>query len=420
MNSILNGIRVVDMTLVWSGPWAARILGDLGAEVLKIERPEEQPQPLAPHVVSLDVRDPEGRLLYQRNAYQMLCNVGKRSLAIDLTKPEGIALFKELVRISDIVIENFVARVMPRLGLGYEELRRVRPDLIMLSMPAMGLTGPERDYTAYGVSIEQVSGFVALQGYEDGEPHKSGINYGDPVAGIHGAAAALTALLHRMETGQGMHIDLSQRESAIGLVGETILDYSMNRRVGKPRGNRHPWMAPHNVYPCRGADKWVALAVSSDQEFRALCRAIGQPSLAQDPRFADSLSRKRHERELDPYLEAWTRGREHYEVMRALQRAGVCAGAVLNPAEAVTDDHFRAQGSFQWLDYPDGKAYPTPVLPWRAAGEPWPDLVPTTPYGAENAAVLQELLGVTEEQVCRLKEKGVLLQQGSLSGNPPS
>src|SRR5579884_2582240 len=248
----LAGVRIADLTAVWAGPYATRLLADMGAEVIKVESAG------APDLLrALAGPMPGVERTYNRSAYFNHNNRNKYGCSIDLATPAGKQLFLELVSISDVVIENFRADVLDRLGLGYEVLRGIRPDIVLVSMPGHGKTGPEAGYIAYGTNVEQLAGLVSITGYEGGEPHKSGISYGDPIAGTMAAGAVLTALLYRRRTGRGQWVDLAQREALTGLLGEYVVHYSMTRRLPERTGNSHPAWAPHGVFPCAGPGERV-------------------------------------------------------------------------------------------------------------------------------------------------------------------
>ena len=389
------------------------MLRELGAHVVKVEGPRQEPKPpdvnIARVQIVSDDNDDLGRPKYARNAYQTMTNPGKDHVALNLKDAEGAELFRSLVAVSDVVIENWAPHVMPSLGLGYDDLRKVRPDVIMLRTSAMGQTGPEYRYTGLGATAEVLSGLSTISGYAGGEPQKSGINYGDPFAGIHGAFAVLAALLRRSRTGKGALIDLSLCESLITTLGEYTVGMSMNGEQPPRMGNRHLSKAPHNVYPCAGEDDWVFLEAGSEAEFLALCTAIGRPELAEDPRFNDAASRKANEDALDAEIAAWTSGLSHSEAMETLQRAGVPAGAVLDGGEVVRDPHHVANGAFAWVDHPDGKTYPIPQMPWRIPSAPQERANPVPPFGEDNFRVFAELCGVSPDRVEGMLESKAIL-----------
>ena len=409
----LSGVRIVDFTDIWAGPWSARLLRELGAHVVKVEGPRQQPRPpdanlFRVQIVSDDMDD-LGRPTYFRNAYQIMTNQGKDHVALNLKDADGVELFKSLVAVSDVVIENWAPHVMSSFGLGYENLRKVKPDIIMLRTSAMGQTGPERAYTGLGATAEVMSGLCTISGYRNGEPQKSGINYGDPFAGIHGAFAIVAALLRRSRTGKGTVIDLSLCESLVTTLGEYTAGVSMNRTQPPRMGNRHQRRAPHNVFRCRGEDEWVFIGAGSEAEFEALCGAMERPDLVSDARFRDFRCRKANEDALDVEIASWTAGRSKFEAMDTLQRARVPAGAVLNAEEVVHDPHHEANGAFQWVDYPDGKTYPIPQMPWRMPTAPAEKTEAVPAFGADNRRVFGELCGLQPETVEALLEAGSIL-----------
>jgi benzylsuccinate CoA-transferase BbsF subunit len=281
MTAPLAGIRVVDLTMVWAGPFGTRLLGDYGAEVIKVESPRAWDLLRSLGMIPRDVPR-----WYNQSAYFNHNNRGKYGVALDLSSERGREILLQLCAVSDVIVENFRTDVMDKLGLDYEAVRAANPRIIYISMPGHGKTGPERDYVAYGSNVEQLAGLVSLSGYEGGEPLKTGFSYGDPMAGTALVAAVAMAVRQRNRTGEGCQIDLAQRENLGMFVGEYLVDYSMNREPRPPIGNRHAHFAPHNVYRCAGEDRWVAIACETDEHFAALCDVIGRPDLVADPRYA--------------------------------------------------------------------------------------------------------------------------------------
>lgn len=405
----LGSLRVIALTQLYAGPYATRLLADMGAEVIKVESAIRTGRgSLAVQGGAVYPDGEPGEKPYNRIAYYNELNRNHLAISLNLFKEEGRGIFLALVRVSDVVVENFSARVMPNFGLDYPILAKVRPEIIMLSMPAYGVTGPYRDYVGYGTGIEAMSGLSAMTGYECGPPLSVGIAYADPNAGLHAAFAILTALRYRRRTGKGQFIDLSQREALTMLLGEAILDYSMNRRVPKRTGNGHPFMAPHGCYPCRDDDKWVSIAVSSDEEWDALCRAMGNPDWAKDERFGDSMSRWRNRKELDQLIGEWTRKHNHYEVMHFLQQVGVKAGAVLNIAEMVEDHHYKERGFFETVAHPEAGTHPHPGVPWKLSRTPGKIRRPAPCFAEHNDYVFKELLGIPPKEIERLTQEKVI------------
>lgn len=402
MSMPLSGLRVIDLTMVWAGPFGARMLGDYGAEVIKVEAPRQWDL-----LRSLGLIPRETPRWYNMSAYFNHNNRDKYAVALDLANPKGRDVLLELCKVSDVIVENFRSDVMDNLGLGYEAVKAVNPGIIYISMPGHGKTGPEKDYVAYGSNVEQLAGLVSVSGYEGGEPMKTGFSYGDPMAGTALVGAVTTALRLRRRTGEGSYVELAQRENLTMFVGEFLVDYSMNRTERPPIGNRHPLYAPHNRYPCAGDDRWVVIACENDDQFRGLCSALGQPELASDPRFATNAGRKANEHELDAIIEAWTSTRGHYEAMYLAQRYGVPAGAVLTTPELLADPHLRARGAWVEHTHPDAGAWEMEAPPWKLSRTPGHIRMPAPGFAQHNSYVFRELLKLPEAQVQALYAEGV-------------
>ncbi len=411
--ALLHGVRVLDMTQVRAGPKTAKWLADGGAEVIKVEARQRSDGrgftrrggDRGQAVPSTAVPEAEQRMRNRRGFEQLHRN--KLGLSIDLSKPEGIPLLKRLIAVSDVVMENFSFGVMERLGLGYRELCRVRPDIVMISMPGFGAGGPHRDHVAFGWAQEHMAGITAMTGYAGGPPLKTGTIVADPLNGVHAAAAVLGCLVYRARTGRGQFIDMSHLESLICLVGDAVLDYTVNGRVGERRGNRDPVHAPQGLYRCRGDDEWISVSVTSDAEWRALCGVIGRPDLAGDPRLAGNPGRRRDQDSIDQIIEEWTVRHERYQAMDLLQAAGVRAGAVLDQDEALTNPQARSRGFLSVLAHPDGVHHPYIGTPAKFSLTPAGVRAPAPLLGEHNGYLLGELLGVPAEERGRLEADGV-------------
>jgi crotonobetainyl-CoA:carnitine CoA-transferase CaiB-like acyl-CoA transferase len=335
-------------------------------------------------------------------------NRNKYGITLDLATPQGKEILKKLVKISDMLIENYSPRVMGNLGLDYPVLKEINPRIIMVSLPALGRTGPERDYVAFGQTIDCMSGMASLTGYIGEEPMlQSGIAYGDPLSGMNAAFAIMAALHHRRRKGEGMHIELSQVEGVIAFNANAVMDYTMNGRVQGRMGNRHPSMAPHGCYRCKGEDRWVAIAIPSDAAWRRLCQVVGQPSWAEDERFSDVPGRYQHQDELDRLIEAWTLKHEHYEVMRILQQADIPAGPVLDAKELVEEPHLNERGFFETVTHPEVGPYPYIGMYAKLSKTPGSIRRPAPCLGEHNRYVLGELLKLSQEEIAQLEEKGI-------------
>ena len=405
----LSGIRVLDLSHIYAGPTCGRILCDLGADVIKIEGIYRMD---AIRGLFIADNDTEGDF-WNRGAYYVSRNAGKRSVTLDFTSVEGIELFKRLVPLADVVVESFTPRVMKNLGLDYPCLRQLKTDLIMVSLSGYGQSGPWSDYGAYGTGLEAASGIAHLTGYGGGPPTRSGISFTDPLTGVVGAGAVLAALHYRRRTGKGQFIDLSEHEAAIPLVGHALMDYVMNDRLEPRIGNRSPVAAPQGCYRCRGDDDWLVISIGDDAEWQALCEAAGHPEWREDERFADRASRWRHHDALDALIEGWTREQEHIEAMHVLQRAGVTAAAVLNPKEVLFDRHLRERGALDPVEVrgagPKGGRRPIPrPLGARFSRFEAAARGPAPRLGEHNVDVLQGLLGLSDEEMRRLEEERVI------------
>jgi crotonobetainyl-CoA:carnitine CoA-transferase CaiB-like acyl-CoA transferase len=397
----LQGIRVLDFTWIHAGPSATRILADQGAEVIKVESNNALAVVGGPSSAT-------ARGLGQRHNW----NAGKRSISLDMKTPQGVAIAKRLVAVSDVVAENFSGRVMTGWGMDYESIRRVKPDLVMLSMSGFGRTGPWKDRVSYGQTLQAWSGFTELTGFPNTDPCGPASAYSDAVGGMAGAQAVLLALIHRAHTGQGQWIDLSQFEALSSLLDTLVLDLSANGADSHNQrtGNRPPHAsgAPHGAYRCQGDDRWVAISVPSENEWESLIGAMGHPPWAQDERFATASGRSHHSEELDALLETWTLQHSAEAVMHLLQDAGVPAGVVQTGADlAENDPHLKERGFFrQVLDGQgvsrtiEGAAYilsRTPGGPSRGAPE----------FGADQTYVLREILGMSDEELADCAIAGV-------------
>jgi crotonobetainyl-CoA:carnitine CoA-transferase CaiB-like acyl-CoA transferase len=378
----LSGIRVVDLTHDWAGPHAARVVADYGAEVIKIEYPKRLDGMRGAYLDRID-----------KHPRWWQINRNKKSITLDFHRPDHVEACKALVKVSDLVLENSRPGVLEGFGLGYETLRQVRPDIIMVSMSAHGGSGPYRQYAGYGGAIEATSGVQSLTAYGRGEDAMR-IREVDVTNGIMGACAIMTALIHRQATGEGQWIDLSETEACTWLIGEHLLEFTANRGAQTlPLGNRHPVHAPQGCYPCRGKDRWLAITVRSDSEWRDFCATAGHPEWSADDRFATVKGRQAHHDEIDRLIASWTREQDAREAMITLQARGVAAGLVADAEDIANDPHLSSRG---WESRPDsGEHGRSPGFPFRFQTEGaaryrrrGPDL------GADNNAILRELLGL--------------------------
>ncbi|TMB96741.1 MAG: CoA transferase [Chloroflexi bacterium] len=388
----LHGVRVLDLTMAWAGPYATRLLADMGAEVIKVEAAKNWDL-----LRTYTGQPPDVERVWDKSPYFNHVNRNKYGCALDLSNDRGRELLLKLVTLSDVVIENFRAEVMDNLRLSYETL----------SMPGHGKSGPESGFIAYGTNVEQLAGLCSLTGYEDGPPQKTGISYGDPIAGIAAAGAVPLALWDRRRTGQGQYIEVAERENLVAAIGEFIVGYSMNGRQPERPGNRHSSMAPHGCYPCAGEDQWLTLACEDDAQFAALAALIGQPELARDERFADVVSRYHNQRELDEIIAGWTRKHDKRGAAAALQAAGVPASPVLTVIDIFEDEHLRARGFFEPVSHTVAGVSEIEAPHWRMSETPAHIRLPAPSFAEHNHYVFRDLLGLTDQEIADLYEAGV-------------
>jgi len=388
--------------MAWAGPYGTRLLADMGTEVIKIESVNNWDVLRALNGQRLDVER-----VMDKSPYFNALNRNKFGCALDLANPKGRDLFLRLAAISDVVIDNFRAEVMENLDLTYEALSAVNDQIIVVSMPGHGKTGPERDFVTYGTTIEALSGLAHLSGYEGDPPHKTGIAYPDPLAGVAAAAAVALALWDRRRTGRGQYIELAQRENMISVIGEFVVAFSINGREPPRRGNRHSSMAPHGCYPCAGEDQWLTIACENDPQFAALCVVVGLPALARDERFADVVSRYHNQDDLDGMIAAWSRERTKEEAGEALQAAGVPAMPVLSVPEVFAEEQLRAREFFETVSHAIAGIWDIDGVHWRMRETPAHVRLPAPAFAEHNDYVLGELLRLSEEEIAQLEAEGV-------------
>jgi crotonobetainyl-CoA:carnitine CoA-transferase CaiB-like acyl-CoA transferase len=390
---ILNGLRILDFTWVLAGPYATRLLADFGAEVLKVQSKKT-------------ARGAESN----STGYFNMWNRNKRSITLDLSYPEAREIVLRLVKISDVVIENFSPRVKSNWGLDYERLKESHPGLIMLSMSAMGQTGPWRDFVGFGPTLQALSGLTYLTSFEPNSPLGLGYAYSDPVAGLYAVLVLLAALERRDRTGQGLFIDLSEYEACCTLVGPALLDALVNSKPVLPQGNQpdHIHAAPYGCYPCSGADRWCVIAVHSDQEWQTLCKGMGSPDWTREERFSTPSQRKRHKEDLDRFIGLWTAHLTPEEVVTLLQKRGVSAGVVQNAEDLANDPHLIARNFFVRLNHPVLGETVSDASPIRFQESSMQDWKAAPLLGQDNEYVLGELLGLTERELSSLVTKGIV------------
>lgn len=387
---ILQNIRILDFSWVLAGPYATRLMADFGAEVIKV-------QPLL-----LETKDKFSR------GYYHTWNRNKLGITLNLGKPEGIEIAKNLVKISDALVENFSPRVMTNWGLDYPALMKLKPDIIFLSMSVMGHTGPWKDYTGFGPTVQAFSGITYLTSYPSQPPVGIGYSYADHVSGLYASLALLGALEHRYRTGEGQYIDFSQTEAMSTLLSDAVIDYTLKGRAAEPVGNFSSQAAPQGIYQCLGDDRWCAITVSTELEWVGFKRALDNPRWANEERFATIASRLSNAESLDSLIHRWTQKHPAEEVMALLQKEGVPAGVVQNARDLANDPQLKSREFFGNLEHPEMGNTLDDATPIRLSDYPGELRRAAPGLGQDNDYVYRQLLGFPEDEINRLKRDGVI------------
>ncbi len=428
----LGQIRVADFTWWGVGPYVTKLLGMMGAEVIRIESAERiDPIRLAPPMKP-------GQFGVNTSGYWNNFNPGKLSITLNLTQQKGIEIAKKLIMKSDIVADNFTPRVMPKLGLGYDQLVDIKPGLIVLSMPVMGRDGPRSNFSAFGHQIAGLSGLNSISGFPGRPPSGTGNALADFGINPYQAATALLAALHyRNRTGKGQFIELAQYEATTCVLGTEILDYSVNNRVQGPIRNRHPHAAPHGAYRCKdeqrwtfkpllteqeakalsqnigsppwAEERWCVIAVFTEEEWQGFCRAVGNPSWTENKKFSTLSKRKENEDELDCEIEKWTRKRTPEEVMHLLQKNGVAAGVIQNNEDLMEKDpHLRKRAFYQVREHPEMGTVTYDGLQFKFSESPG-EIERAPLMGEHNEYVYGKILGMSEEEINQYTVDGIFM-----------
>ncbi len=390
---ILSGLRVLDFTRVLAGPYATRILADFGAEVIKVQSEKTATGSEC-----------------NTTGYFNTWNRNKRSITLDMSYPEAKEIALKLIEISDVVIDNFSPRVMSNWGLNYENLKEVKPDLIMLSMSAMGHTGPWKDFVSFGLTLQALSGLTHLTSFSRDHPLGLGYPYADTIVGLYTTLAVLSALEYRDKTGEGQYVDISEYEAICTLMGPALLDASINRVDVLPQGNRSDYIpaAPHGCYRCLETDRWCVIAVHNDAEWKALCNVIDRTDWIGDERFLTLSKRREHIEELDKLLGQWTAKHTAEDLVCRLQGAGVPAGVVQNAKDLAKDPQLMARNFFVELRHPILGNTISDTSPIRPSGFTTADWKAAPLLGEDNRYVYIKLLGLKEKELSTYIEKGII------------
>jgi benzylsuccinate CoA-transferase BbsF subunit len=398
--SIFAGVRIADFSWVIAAPLATQYLAIHGAEVIRIES-RGRLDTLRTNLPMINGVGPD------HNPYYGSYNMNKLGLRLNLRNRKAVEIAKTLIASCDAVVENFTPGTLDRLGLGYDVLREIRPDLVMFSMALGGQTGAERSYKGFGTVIQGSAGITHLTGWPDRAPAGTGVAYTDFFAGPIAASILISALLLREETGVGQHIDLSQQEASLYALDAALLQQTMNGSSAIRQGNRHSSAAPHGVYPCSGEDRWLAIAVFTDDQWHGLVRAARQPAWALQPMFSTFLARKRNEDELDRLLAEWTSGLEAGPAMELLQSHGVPAGVVQDARDLTQDPQLLFRNHFVGLNHPIMGNFPFDSLPYRIDGEQPVPARAAPMLGQDNRRIIEDLVGLNGSTYSELEREGV-------------
>ena len=404
----LHGLRVLEMGQLIAIPSAMKMLSDMGAEVIRVESSHRLE---SYRNASLYENNTTGEF-WNRGANFYEQNRNKLGLTLDLSQPEGLDILKELISISDVFAENFTPRVMHSFGITYEDLKKIKPDIIMVSSTGYGFDGPWANFGATGPATESASGMAIMTGYKNDMPIMPEIPYIDYTAAEHTVFAILSALIYKRRTGEGQFIDVSQTETATATVPEAILDYVVNGRIEPRHGNEDPIMAPHGCYPCKGTDKWITIAIQSDWEWSNLSTELKLSNeITCNPNFSDMLKRWEHREQLNQIISAHTSTRDNKELMHALQSVGVAAGIVMESPDLLFDAHLKERAFYEIVSHhPSTKMPPLPYAsrPWKFSETPAVAPIAAPIMGQHNSFILKELLGKSDDDMKNLEKKAVI------------
>jgi crotonobetainyl-CoA:carnitine CoA-transferase CaiB-like acyl-CoA transferase len=399
-NCPLKDIRIIDLSMGWAGPLAARNLADLGADVIKVESCENFDWWRSWEATQEWIDDDGAEKSPAFNSVHR----NNKNITLDLSHPEGRELLLKLVGTANVVMENFSGSVLPKLDLGYEIFKEVKEDIILLSMPAFGSTGPWKMFRAYGSTVEQSSGLPHINGLSSDPPMMHHVAYGDAVGGLNGVSALLIALRHQAKTGKGQFIDLSQAESLFPLAAHGILEFTANGKAPVRKGNRSDFFAPHGVYPCEGEDKWIVIQILNEDQWLRFKEIIGEPM----NRFGNLKDRLSKLDDLDKSIAEWTYSKEAQKLMYILQEAEIPAAATHTMSSLLNDPHLNSGNFWQWLDRAVVGNQPNPSAPFKVNGERLPIKTPAPTLGQHNQEILTKILGLNQDEINRLEKIGII------------
>jgi benzylsuccinate CoA-transferase BbsF subunit len=396
----LSDLKIADFSWVLAGPIVTKHLADYGATVVRIESRQRL------DIMRATMPYKDGKPGLDRGGYYAFFNSNKYDMELDIANPEGKEIARKLVGWSDIVVENFAPGAMEKLGFSFEALKAIKEDIIMLRLSNQGQTGPYSHYASLGNQLNALAGFVHFTGWPDREPLSLSLAYSDYFCPWFAVSALMAAVEHRRQTGQGQLIDFSQFEASLQFVGPYLLEYSANGAQGQRLGNAHPFHAPHAAYRCAGDDRWCAIAVSDEPQWRAFCQAVGEPSWSSEPRFATMVNRKKNEAELNILIEAWTSERRAEDVMEILQKHGVPAGVVKNAQDIFEDPQLKARGHLWLMEHNEIGPFHHLGQPSILSETPAQPKMPAPCLGEHTEYVCTKILGMADDEFTRLVSSG--------------
>jgi crotonobetainyl-CoA:carnitine CoA-transferase CaiB-like acyl-CoA transferase len=404
----LNGMRVLDLSYVFAVPYMAGLLSDLGAEVIKIEAPHKLDQTrgraFGPYLDNDPAQDP-----WNRSGIFYVVNRGKRSLAMDLSQPEGQEIFRALVAKSDIVLENFTPRVMRKWGLHYDELKKIKPSLIMLSNTGYGSTGPWSSFPSQGTTLEATMGITFYTGYRGDKPWKVGQSYPDFIACWAGLNGLWAAIAHMRKTGQGQWVDVGMYQLGVALMPEPLLQKQLDGTEPIRMGNEHAEHVPSNLYQTKGTDQWLALSIHTDDQWATLTTLMQKAELASDPRFSTAAARQLHRDAVNAVVAAWCLTHTPQALFEQLQAHGIAAAPVLNSRDLLQDPHLKHRNFYETVTHPEPIGE-RPIIgrPYKLRFRDAHIKKPGPRFGEDNDSILREIIGKTPEQISALKDSNIV------------
>lgn len=397
----LEGVKVADFSWFAAGPMITLWLAEHGAQVIRIESMAHL------DIMRTDMPMKDGISGVNRAGKFAHFNTNKYGMCLDLGNAKGVEVAKKIIKWADIVVENFEPGTMAKWGLGYEDIRKIKPEIIMVSASMLGQTGPEANSAGFGVQLVGLTGFTHFLGWPDRDPVALTNAYTDFIVPPVAIVAIMAALAERLKTNKGQWIDVSQLECSLHYLAPALLDYAVNGQEGGRKGNQHAWAAPHGAYRCRGDDRWCVISVFSDEEWKRLCQVMGQPAWADDPELASGLNRKKNEEKLNSLIEGWTINYTPEEVMNRLQENGIAAGVVRDSKDILEDPQLEHRRHFVPLNHPEIGRYRAEAPSWKLSETPAQLRMPAPCLGEHNEYVCTHILGMSDNEFVELLGEGV-------------